>query len=403
MSALCLSHPLSRRLRASAGGGGCFPMHCDSDEEVDGRRVSAICYLNPEWRTGDGGEVRTYLQKVDLLGYGRLVIESHSFTHVSERAMPWCMCKHTNDVRGGAQLRLYPFPHAPVDIAPLCDRMVLFPSTTMLHRRAPPHHAGAAAPHFHLIGLQVLTYGSGVGRVLPSGRDRFCFTLWLSQSRGRPPPPPSLPSLLRQIPTPGTPARPLNIPWNSCQRVTMLGDSSALRVFRQVHDVAWRQAEENVGCMNRKPDSVRAQKHNVILIIQVLHCMPLDLPASIGTFLGLLEVMTAGALQHKLFVSIQLFLLRLLGPVASREAVAVLLQQPEARKYAAKWFYAAPWAASIEESHPPSAARDAALEQHWREACALERAFAGVCGLHSESLRAYLRDLALADIPPGWL
>ena len=113
--------------------------------------------------------------------------------------------------------------------------------------------------------------------------------------------------------------------------------------------------------------------------------------------------MAASALRHKLFMSFQLFLLRLLGPAASREAVAALLQQPEARKYAAKWFYAAPWAASIEESHPPSAARDAALEQHWREARALERAFAGVCGLHSESLRACLRDLALADIPRGWL
>ena len=40
-----------------AGGGGCFPMHYDSDEEVDGRRVTAICYLNPRWRAGDGGEV----------------------------------------------------------------------------------------------------------------------------------------------------------------------------------------------------------------------------------------------------------------------------------------------------------------------------------------------------------
>ena len=147
----CACHyGLSRRLRAGAGGGGCFPMHCDSDEEVDGRRVSAICYLNPQWRQGDGGEVRTNLRKVDLMGCGRSVVESHSFPHVSERAMPWCICEHADDVRAGAQLRLYPFPRAPVDIAPLCDRMVLFPSTTMLHRRAPPHPAGAAAPHFHL-------------------------------------------------------------------------------------------------------------------------------------------------------------------------------------------------------------------------------------------------------------
>ncbi len=32
-------------------------MHVDSDEEVDGRRVTAICYLNAHWWPGDGGEV----------------------------------------------------------------------------------------------------------------------------------------------------------------------------------------------------------------------------------------------------------------------------------------------------------------------------------------------------------
>ena len=32
------------------------------------------------------------------------------------------------------QLRLYPFPHDPVDVAPQGDRIVIFPSTTMLHR-----------------------------------------------------------------------------------------------------------------------------------------------------------------------------------------------------------------------------------------------------------------------------
>ena len=36
------------------------------------------------------------------------------------------------------QLRLYPFPRDPVDIAPLCDRIVVFPSTTMLHRCGAP-------------------------------------------------------------------------------------------------------------------------------------------------------------------------------------------------------------------------------------------------------------------------
>jgi len=46
------------------------------------------------------------------------------------------------DRAGGAQLRLYTFPRAPVDIAPLFDRLVIFPSTTMLHRlRARPDAA----------------------------------------------------------------------------------------------------------------------------------------------------------------------------------------------------------------------------------------------------------------------
>jgi Rps23 Pro-64 3,4-dihydroxylase Tpa1-like proline 4-hydroxylase len=35
-------------------------MHFDSDAAVDGRRVTAILYLNPGWRPGDGGELRLY-------------------------------------------------------------------------------------------------------------------------------------------------------------------------------------------------------------------------------------------------------------------------------------------------------------------------------------------------------
>lgn len=33
--------------QSPAGGGASFPMHFDSDETVDGRRLSAIFYLNP--------------------------------------------------------------------------------------------------------------------------------------------------------------------------------------------------------------------------------------------------------------------------------------------------------------------------------------------------------------------
>ncbi len=37
------------KLQVNTGGGGCFPLHLDSDERLDGRRVTAIFYLNPGW------------------------------------------------------------------------------------------------------------------------------------------------------------------------------------------------------------------------------------------------------------------------------------------------------------------------------------------------------------------
>ncbi|KAL4439271.1 hypothetical protein ABPG77_004173 [Micractinium sp. CCAP 211/92] len=92
------------KLQYNAGHGGSFPMHFDTDASVDSRKVTTIWYLNPGWKQGDGGE-----------------------------------------------LRLYPFPEAPVDVEPLNDRMVLFSSQHMLHR------------------------------VLPSAAERYCFTIWLSE------------------------------------------------------------------------------------------------------------------------------------------------------------------------------------------------------------------------------
>lgn len=84
----CHPHDLLFYYHLCAGGGGCFPMHFDSDEQLDGRRVTAIFYLNDNWQPHHGG-----------------------------------------------QLRLYPFPAPPVDIPPLGDRLVLFSSTRMLHRQ----------------------------------------------------------------------------------------------------------------------------------------------------------------------------------------------------------------------------------------------------------------------------
>ena len=79
------------KLQRNAGFGGCFPLHFDSDASVDGRRVTVLTYLNPDWRDGDGGE-----------------------------------------------LVLYPFPlRAPVKVAPKMGRVVLFSAANMLHSVEP--------------------------------------------------------------------------------------------------------------------------------------------------------------------------------------------------------------------------------------------------------------------------
>ena len=79
------------KLQRNAGFGGCFPLHFDSDAKVDGRLITALTYLNPEWRDGDGGE-----------------------------------------------LVLYPFPlRGPIKIQPKMGRVVLFSAANMLHSVEP--------------------------------------------------------------------------------------------------------------------------------------------------------------------------------------------------------------------------------------------------------------------------
>jgi hypothetical protein len=38
--------PQAVKAQVNEGGGGAFPIHFDSDEQLDGRRVTAILYLN---------------------------------------------------------------------------------------------------------------------------------------------------------------------------------------------------------------------------------------------------------------------------------------------------------------------------------------------------------------------
>lgn len=166
--ALLFSHSL-RCTALCTGDGSCFPLHYDSDESVDSRRITAIIYLNPDWQKGDGGE-----------------------------------------------LQLYPWPHAPVTVEPLNNRLLLFPTCRMLHRSAyissmlvcshPVchlqgrcssklllHHMLARVRQQEGNATYSLTHAQADAdpchpRVLPARRERACFTTWISVMKpGKPP------------------------------------------------------------------------------------------------------------------------------------------------------------------------------------------------------------------------
>ena len=102
------------KLQYNEGIGGCFPMHYDTSSQHSRREVTAILYLNPDWRPGDGGE-----------------------------------------------LELYPFPMETVRLAPVHDRLALFNSTEMLHRVLP-----ATAPQA-LVSIWFAQAGSALPVSLP--------------------------------------------------------------------------------------------------------------------------------------------------------------------------------------------------------------------------------------------
>lgn len=77
------------KLQYNEGIGGCFPMHKDSTSAT-GRRLTVILYLSENWQKSQAGE-----------------------------------------------LRLYPFPLEPVDIAPHAGRLVAFSSVNSVHRVLP--------------------------------------------------------------------------------------------------------------------------------------------------------------------------------------------------------------------------------------------------------------------------
>ncbi|RHY08908.1 hypothetical protein DYB25_012620 [Aphanomyces astaci] len=107
---------ISQRVQFNEGHGGCFPMHFDTYGD-DGKCLTAILYLNEEWVHGHGGE-----------------------------------------------LELFPFPHAPVTIAPLFNRLVLFSyadawkqSLVASHKPTPAFHAYLDTFHDDIAAIDAAT------------------------------------------------------------------------------------------------------------------------------------------------------------------------------------------------------------------------------------------------------
>jgi len=72
------------------GNGACFPLHYDNPGRPSKRKLTCLVYLNPDWKPGDGGE-----------------------------------------------LKLFPFLEEPITIEPKFDRCVIFVSDLILHRVLP--------------------------------------------------------------------------------------------------------------------------------------------------------------------------------------------------------------------------------------------------------------------------
>jgi len=73
------------KLQANDGAGGCFPLHFDTGPGIgDGKRVTAIYYLNEDWEAGDGGELVLY--PFPCVFCGRVAV---GLRVLPEGAQPW--------------------------------------------------------------------------------------------------------------------------------------------------------------------------------------------------------------------------------------------------------------------------------------------------------------------------
>lgn len=112
------------KLQCNVGSGGCFPVHYDNAGPPSRRRLTCLLYLNPEWKEGDGGEIQL---------------------------LPWLS--------------------APVTVAPVHARLVLFLSDTVAHCVLPSHAERRLCCTVWLDGLHTNGAGSLSLRFDPSAHD----------------------------------------------------------------------------------------------------------------------------------------------------------------------------------------------------------------------------------------
>lgn len=117
--------------QANDGSGACFPLHFDSDETVDSRRLTALFYLNPDWRA------RSALQ---LPRAAPASCSGAASAHCPNGTARACARRKRGD---GGELVLYPSLTRKVLIEPVLDRLVLFSGA----RVPPPCRAGVAQIH----------------------------------------------------------------------------------------------------------------------------------------------------------------------------------------------------------------------------------------------------------------
>jgi Rps23 Pro-64 3,4-dihydroxylase Tpa1-like proline 4-hydroxylase len=127
------------KLAVTSSGGSKYPRHVDNVSGIhvgsnDLRKLTAILYLNPNWTSGHGGELRIYLPESD---------EKH---------------ENEDNKENNAELES---SSSFVDLSPVGGRLVLFYSDTV------PHEVLENAPH---------------ATVDDEKFDRYALTIWIPAS-----------------------------------------------------------------------------------------------------------------------------------------------------------------------------------------------------------------------------